>query len=418
MLGYNVELWHYAIFGWFASKFRALLPKLPSPYMERYLDWNLEHKRTLALQLCEYYLLVGKYRDAACYYDTLALSPNGAELTGEDRPFTLDERLAFLSAAMNAANLGNDRTLAEQTQALMQVAHVQQSVAQEFRTVHGNPLPHFWTPADKEALENCYVDLETKLCLPEWMYTECQRYAKSFGNYVRYVGGQQSPQFYAGCAVRFYQCSLQLLGICHPNEVMERIRDIYVPLLRLAQEADILKPTILQLAKAFYGHANPRFFPLTLIISCLEWDILCREPEFNEAVVLSGVEVLAEAGVRWDHIYKGYHRIYQCVISNTAQDEPLFPDFINKGQVHNLQMHMLIVLLELTRTWFRAVVCQPNEQQKREFSLHKLGLTNDLEQYKGRCSAMPPQAICQVPPDRLRADFDALQREITSTPLL
>eukprot|EP00668_Euglena_longa_P046631 GGOE01062316.1.p1 GENE.GGOE01062316.1~~GGOE01062316.1.p1 ORF type:complete len:1481 (-),score=531.73 GGOE01062316.1:120-4022(-) len=413
MLGYNMELWHYAIFSWYASKLRSFLPKLPSPYLERFLEWNLDHKRTLGMQLCDYYLLVGKYQEAALFFGAMALSANGLELCGEDRPFTLEERLSFLSAAMNAANLGSNRALVEQTQSLMQVAHVQQAILEEFRVVRSNPLPQFWTAADRDALEQCYVELETKLCQPEWMYTECQRYAKGLGNYVRFA--QPDPNFYALCAVRFFQCSLQLLAVCHPNEGMDRIRDIHIPLLKLAREADQLRPQVLQLARLFYGHPNARFFPLTLVVSALECVVISRE--YSENTVVEGLETLLEAGVRWDHIYQGYRRLFECIVSNTVQEEMLFPEFSELGHVHNLQMHMLIVLCELIRCWFGAVRAQPDEALRREFNLHKLAINNDIDQYKGRCGAMSSAAVTPVRPETLKADFETLQKQIATANL-
>eukprot|EP00667_Euglena_gracilis_P000351 EG_transcript_351 len=413
MLGFNVELWHYAIFGWYASKLRSFLPKLPSPYLERYLEWNLDFKKTLGMQLCDYYLLVGKYQEAAYFFGAMALSANGLELSGEDRPFTLEERLSFLSAAMNAANLGSNRALVEQTQNLMQVAHVQLAILEEFRVVRSNPLPQFWTAGEREALEHCYVELETKLCQPDWMYTECQRYAQGLGNYARFA--QPDPTFYALAAVRFYQCSLQLLAVCHPNEGMDRIGGIYVPLLKLAREAEQLRPQVLQLARLFYGHPNARFFPLTLIISALECVVITRE--YSESTVVEGLETLLEAGVQYDHIYKGYRRLYEAVVSNTVQEEPLFPEFVTLGQIHNLQMHMLIVLCELIRCWFGAVQAQPDEALRREFNLHKLALNNDIDQYKTRCGAMPSGAVAPVRPAALKADFETLQRRITEVNL-
>uniref|UniRef100_A0A7S1JBN5 Nucleoporin Nup133/Nup155-like N-terminal domain-containing protein n=1 Tax=Eutreptiella gymnastica TaxID=73025 RepID=A0A7S1JBN5_9EUGL len=386
MLRFNIPLWHYAIFDFFcANGLKEHLPKLESQHLERYLQYNRMYRDRLLPELCKYCMRMGKYEDAARYYARWATC-DPAHFDGDNRPLKLSTRVSLLADAKNAADLSNNRELSIQLNDYLQVAQVQQIMAEEFNALASSlHTLHHWSQSDKDAMKETQRKVEEELCEATWMYKECQRYG-------------------------FSMCSLRIIQICHPNEDQSRITKVYEKLLLDARATGTLDQIVGQLVNRFYANSTSRFFPITLIISTLEWDALSRHSDSD----LVGVDVLLRHGVERDHVYHGYQKVYDCLANVTVMQEPLLPEFLKmRDSTDDLVMHILQVICQLLQDWFQKVMERRGDNEMREFNLHRLTLSNDIDRYKATCNRMD-LGVRTPSPTTLKKQFEQLQEKMQS----
>uniref|UniRef100_A0A7S4LJV6 Nucleoporin Nup133/Nup155-like N-terminal domain-containing protein n=1 Tax=Eutreptiella gymnastica TaxID=73025 RepID=A0A7S4LJV6_9EUGL len=387
MLQYNIELWHYAIFTTLCSSLRLkdLLPRFHSPYLERFLVWNLKFGTSLMPELCKYCMSTGKYQQATHYYTLLATCENALDFSsdhqlynGEDfRAFDLDERKMYLSYALNAAEIGGLRESADELIDWMKIATVQQEIWKEFQDMmkylRGS---NAWSVQENQQFESFCRQVKNTLCRPELMYTECKRYGQSLSNLADRSAGRPEAAKLHKMAAQLFQCALQILQICHPNESMERITEIYLAILQNSAAGDTLPQRVEDLVRDFYTRAPSPFFPMTLLISCLEH--FGTQHLDGKGVV----QVLVQAGVHWEHVATGYYKIF-CTAHSPMMGlcEPLHREFAMKFTVEDT-LQRIIALLQ---NWVDVVRLQQNEMLQREFRLHRLSLDNHIDDYLLKC---------------------------------